>query len=152
MSVCPSGTICSRVVQSSQSSSFQVREQSESTQCTKKAIREHSESNQRAIREQSRALKSESYSRSLKYCVLFINKTSPDEFCLAGNLSDGLAHGLGTHYYENGNILFRGETVSCPGQSEGLSLSKHKSENKSFQETGIMESLNAGNCSHQGNN
>ena len=42
-------------------------------QSSQRAIREHSEhsvSNQRVLREQSRALKSESYSRSLKYCVL----------------------------------------------------------------------------------
>ena len=59
-----------------------------------------------------------------------INKTSPDEFCLSGNLSDGLPHGLGTHYYENGNILFRGETVSSSDQSEGLHLTKNQSETK----------------------
>ena len=57
-------------------------------------------------------------------------KTSPDEFCLSGNLSDGLAHGLGTHYYENGNILFRGEPASSPDQSEGLFLINIQSETK----------------------
>ena len=26
-----------------------------------------------------------------------------------GNISDGLAHGHGSHFYQNGNILFAGE-------------------------------------------
>ena len=64
--ICP--FVWFKLVQSSQSSSSQVRDQSE-----------HSESIQRSIREKSviRAFKSESYSRSLKYCVLL----SKELFC-----------------------------------------------------------------------
>ena len=58
----------------------------------------------------------------------FLYKTMSDEFCLSGNLSDGLAQGLGTHYYENGNILFRGELVSSVDQSEALLLIIDQSE------------------------
>ena len=64
LSVCLS--VRHKLVQSSQSSSFQVRQHSGSDL---RAI-EHSESTQRALK----ALKSESYHRSLKYCVLFYNR------------------------------------------------------------------------------
>ena len=69
-----------KFVQSSQSSSFWLKsssnqsgisQQSESTQ---RALRKHSESYQKALR----VFKSESYSRSLKYCVLLTQFFSPD--------------------------------------------------------------------------
>ena len=60
-----SGTKCSILIMLGQRAIRALTERSENTH---RAIRVQSKRNQRAIR----AFKSESYSRSLKYCVLFI--------------------------------------------------------------------------------